>query len=165
MDRNGSPDQCRKVFKVDIMGMFAKLISTFTDSNGTKNKFLLTGTESSDFETDMIVEQGTDGDWTYRKWSSGFYECWGRFTETQIDIDAPWGNGYCVKLGSVDNFPITFRSVPFVNITVQVTNGNGNGAYKNNTSTTNVGTIYIISSASATNVTAVTNVYAVGKWR
>lgn len=37
------------------MGMFAKLISTFTDSNGTKNKFLLTGTESSDFETDMIV--------------------------------------------------------------------------------------------------------------
>ena len=37
------------------MGMFAKLISTFTYSNGTKNKFLLTGTESSGFETDMIV--------------------------------------------------------------------------------------------------------------
>ena len=23
-----------------------------------------------------IVEQGTDGDWTYRKWSNGTAECW-----------------------------------------------------------------------------------------
>lgn len=25
-----------------------------------------------------IVEQGTSGDWTYRKWSDGTAECWGR---------------------------------------------------------------------------------------
>lgn len=27
--------------------------------------------------TDYIVEQGTDGIWTYRKWNSGLLECWG----------------------------------------------------------------------------------------
>lgn len=25
---------------------------------------------------DFVVEQGTQGDWTYRKWNSGFAECW-----------------------------------------------------------------------------------------
>ena len=26
---------------------------------------------------DWIVEQGTSGNWTYRKWNSGIAECWG----------------------------------------------------------------------------------------
>lgn len=29
--------------------------------------------------TDYIVEQGTDGIWTYRKWHSGISECWGKW--------------------------------------------------------------------------------------
>lgn len=29
------------------------------------------------FGADYIVEQGTDGIWTYRKWASGIAECWG----------------------------------------------------------------------------------------
>lgn len=31
---------------------------------------------------DYVVEQGTDGIWTYRKWSSGISECWGVYTAT-----------------------------------------------------------------------------------
>lgn len=31
---------------------------------------------------DYIVEQGTDGIWTYRKWNSGIAECWGEDTGT-----------------------------------------------------------------------------------
>lgn len=27
--------------------------------------------------TDFVVEQGTTGIWTYRKWNSGIAECWG----------------------------------------------------------------------------------------
>ena len=27
---------------------------------------------------DFVVEQGTSGIWTYRKWNSGIAECWGR---------------------------------------------------------------------------------------
>lgn len=29
---------------------------------------------------DHVVEQGTDGIWTYRKWNSGVAECWGKYT-------------------------------------------------------------------------------------
>ena len=32
----------------------------------------------TDEDADYIVEQGTSGIWTYRKWSSGIAECWGR---------------------------------------------------------------------------------------
>jgi hypothetical protein len=32
--------------------------------------------------TDFIVEQGTSGIWTYRKWNSGIAECWGWQTKT-----------------------------------------------------------------------------------
>lgn len=31
---------------------------------------------------DYIVEQGTSGIWTYRKWNSGIAECWGRSAES-----------------------------------------------------------------------------------
>lgn len=31
-------------------------------------------------ERDYIVEQGTSGIWTYRKWDSGIAECWGATT-------------------------------------------------------------------------------------
>lgn len=33
-------------------------------------------------EVDYIVEQGTSGIWTYRKWNSGIAECWGEDTGT-----------------------------------------------------------------------------------
>ena len=29
-----------------------------------------------------IAEQGTDGDWTYRKWSDGTAECWAKVSST-----------------------------------------------------------------------------------
>ena len=64
---------------------------------------------------DYIVDQGTSGIWTYRKWNSGIAECWsymtgttdssGRwhynpslptfFTSAQIIVNATgWSNGY-----------------------------------------------------------------------
>lgn len=32
--------------------------------------------------TPMVVEEGTSGIWTYRKWSNGIAECWGKFTRS-----------------------------------------------------------------------------------
>lgn len=31
---------------------------------------------------DWVVEQGTSGIWTYRKWNSGIAECWGKYSGT-----------------------------------------------------------------------------------
>lgn len=33
-------------------------------------------------KADYIVEQGTSGNWTYRKWNSGIAECWGEYKTT-----------------------------------------------------------------------------------
>ena len=49
-------------------------------------------------KVDYIVEQGTSGGWTYRKWNSGIAECWGTGTIGS--------NSAC----SI-NYPITFTSV------------------------------------------------------
>ena len=53
--------------------------------------------------TDYIVEEGTDGIWTYRKWNSGIAECWGKHKFSNIPATA-WGNIYMASCGSV-NFP------------------------------------------------------------
>ena len=39
---------------------------------------------------DYIVEQGTSGIWTHRKWNSGIAECWGRHSFT-VTAWAQWG--------------------------------------------------------------------------
>jgi hypothetical protein len=37
---------------------------------------------------DYVVEQGTQGDWTYRKWNSGFAECWRNVSVTPGNVNA-----------------------------------------------------------------------------
>jgi hypothetical protein len=61
---------------------------------------------------DYIVEQGTSGIWTYRKWNSGVAECWGIYTMTSACTKA-WGALYysdtlCPRI----NYPFTFKSRP-----------------------------------------------------
>lgn len=44
--------------------------------------------KTDDNVLDWIVEQGTDGIWTYRKWASGIVECWGKEYVTCTTEDA-----------------------------------------------------------------------------
>ena len=44
---------------------------------------------------DYIVEQGTSGIWTYRKWNSGIAECWGqKVWSSKVAITTTWGSIY-----------------------------------------------------------------------
>lgn len=43
---------------------------------------------------DYIVEQGTSGVWTYRKWNSGIAECWGKSEQISRTFNNPLGSGY-----------------------------------------------------------------------
>lgn len=43
--------------------------------------------------SDYVIEQGTSGIWTYRKWNSGVAECWGSNTFL-LAIDQGWGAMY-----------------------------------------------------------------------
>lgn len=45
---------------------------------------------------DFIVAHGRSGIWTYRKWQSGFAECWCTTSNT-IKTDTKWGNVYYSK--------------------------------------------------------------------
>lgn len=59
---------------------------------------------------DFIVEQGTSGNWEYRKWASGKAECWGRFS-VDADVNIPWGSLYIARINEIA-FPITFSATP-----------------------------------------------------
>ena len=44
--------------------------------------------------TRMVIESGTDGIWTYRKWTDGTAECWGRTEATTYTHTTASGYGY-----------------------------------------------------------------------
>jgi hypothetical protein len=58
---------------------------------------------------DYVVEQGTNGIWTYRKWNSGVAECWGNVSTTPTTVN---GNNAVSA-----NLPFTFVGTDYkVNI-------------------------------------------------
>lgn len=67
---------------------------------------------------DYIVEQGTDGIWTYRKWNSGISECWGMYTVNSTSIAS---NGYFALSPSA--YPNIFITEPVVSFSA---GGEGN---------------------------------------
>ena len=55
---------------------------------------------------DYVTQQGKSGNWRYRRWKSGTYECWGRFSQQWA---SPSANG----LGAFKmSYPITFAEYP-----------------------------------------------------
>ena len=58
---------------------------------------------------DYVVDQGTDGDWTYRKWKSGFAECWRNISVTPTTVNG--NNSIEITL------PFTFANTSY-NVTI-----------------------------------------------
>jgi hypothetical protein len=61
------------------------------------------GVHIDEVPLNYIVEEGTDGIWTYRKWSSGVAECWGVHVLENVETKTAWGalyesNGFTVDL-------------------------------------------------------------------
>ena len=71
-------------------------------------KTILDSTNTADY----VVQQGTSGIWTYRKWNSGIAECWGVYTMTSAATKT-WGSlYYSDTLAPRINYPFTFASRP-----------------------------------------------------
>jgi hypothetical protein len=115
------------------------------------------------FVKDFIVEQGTSGIWTYRKWNSGAYECWGS-ERTGGSISSAWGSLYYISF-TPSNYPITFTDypsfhiMPELNTTVSCFVASGGGSTK-----ANMGAIKIISPTAAS-VDITLRYYVIGKWK
>lgn len=64
-------------------------------------------------QVDYVVEQGTSGIWTYRKWNSGIAEFWGEYSKT-------------VSIPASGHVAITPPAFPFT-ITNGIVNATGGG--------------------------------------
>lgn len=73
------------------------------------NNFLGGGTGNL---ADYVVEQGTSGSWTYRKWNSGIAECWCAVDDT-LTYEGVMLGGHIYYTGSYA-YPFNFISAPTV---------------------------------------------------
>lgn len=119
----------------------------------------------ADAKADYIVEQGTDGIWTYRKWNSGIAECWGTYTGT-VSYTSNSGacGGYRATIQSI-SFPFEFISSPSATATH---NGNSTTYYGAvaNVSTWATGlAIALDRGNSQSNVPISVTIFAKGTWK
>ena len=80
---------------------------------------------------DYIVEQGTSGIWTYRKWNSGVAECWGYTASASIACTTQL-SGSSVYYSALQTIPFPsglFNEIPR-NVQLSVWD-NGYGTYGN----------------------------------
>lgn len=62
---------------------------------------------------DFVIEQSTDGIWTYRKWNSGIAECWGTKTIENVQVNQAWGSLYYMEPSQRSYYPNgLFRDAP-----------------------------------------------------
>lgn len=116
--------------------------------------------------SDTVVAQGTSGIWTYRKWSSGIAECWGRTSSATVSISGVWGSLYIVDnaITSV-SLPFTFKAVPITTVTPVKVNANY-WIYTCYVGTTTATPSYGVARGSSnTSVQVSADLYVVGKWK
>ena len=120
-------------------------------------------------KVDYIVEQGTSGIWTYRKWNSGIAECWGTYSWT-ITAWAQWGSIY-ESSSSYASYPSSlFVSAPTLYANnLPLSNGEATLAVEMNqtlASKARTPTLYLVRGTNGTaNVTGYVNIHAIGAWK
>lgn len=130
------------------------------NSNGSYATLTPTSIGTLNSIVDYIVAQGTSGVWRYRKWNSGWAECWANVSHTGASTD--W-------LQLVVTLPFTFVSRNYAQITATGDGGwakdrapydnTGTGAY----SKTQVTITY--RNASSDSIESVFAVYVCGNWK
>lgn len=115
----------------------------------------------------VIVEEGTSGIWTYRKWSNGKAEAFGKIPISSLAVTTALGGWYrsAVVAGSSYSYPFTFSGIPNVNTDYLTSNGTGGMVWL----TTQGGTsyppdFYIIRPTSSSGVTGTVNIQVEGTW-
>lgn len=115
---------------------------------------------------DYIVEQGTSGIWTYRKWNSGIAECWGLTTRTEATTTKA-GNVYQGTANSAAYPSGLFIAEPYCMTSIS----NANQAYltwltygRNGSSTQTV-VWYVASPVSRASVSVSVAIHSVGRWK
>lgn len=112
---------------------------------------------------DGIVEEGTSGMWTYRKYASGRLECFGTKTYTG-NASSQWGSMYVLSC-TAENYPVAFVDYP--NIQREPVLNNAAGCWIASYgagSKTNCGTFALVRPTSMA-VNASVKFFATGHWK
>lgn len=129
------------------------------DSKSTIEQIL---TKLDDID-DYIVDQGTDGVWTYRKWASGIAECWAYFKYENLAMTTVEGYGYYASL-TTENFPsgLFVGNAPKVTVGAELSGALGGFAIR----TTNYAAMsgYFWATKSTTRTTYL-HAHAIGRWK
>jgi hypothetical protein len=118
-------------------------------------------------QTPIIIESGTDGIWTYRKWSDGTAECWGKTDAKTYSFTAQSGTGYYTS--EQQNLPTGLFTSVIVGFADRL---QGTGSTPSNSLmtinvsnlTTAVISYYVQSTYSGSQSLAI-SLYVIGKWK
>ena len=112
-----------------------------------------------------IVEEGTDGIWTYRKWADGKAECWGVHTQSNVDIRKAWGNLYESAGYQVDLPSGLFFDTPIFNISLIADGGVMLQTYSLGSPTRSPSLCAVRPDNLSTITTLNTSIIAYGRWK
>lgn len=139
------------------------------NSNGSTYFRTYNGSWSSWVEQPMIIQSGQSGIWTYRKYSDGTSECFGKIVVSGIAVSSALGTWYrSANLYSETEYayPISFSENPCVDLMFQTTNGNGAFVWAFSSSSSNalyyLPQSYLIRPVTATSVTGNINIIVKG---
>ena len=114
---------------------------------------------------DFVIQQGTSGVWTYRKWKSGIAECWCQYSFTAA-ITTAWGVLYESSAVTLPSFPFTFSQIPQVHISAD-NSSNALFIERGNSSAwatvSSPGKMYAVRPKSTESTTYKVGIYVIGK--
>lgn len=107
--------------QLQAMELFYPVGSYFETSDSTFDPNVEWGGTwtSESYSNDIIIEEGINGIWTYRKWSSGFAQCWGTYVNNSVVVNAAWGTMYEGLIGNITYPSNLFIDLPNVFTTFQ----------------------------------------------
>lgn len=120
---------------------------------------------ASAYAVDYVIDQGTTGAWTYRKWESGKIEIHGHYSQGSTNCDRAYGSVYISQMLAVALPSIDF-TIKAVSINVDLLGGIGGVCIANNNDYSGSGINYFIWHAtSRSNFSPVLDVYITGTWK
>lgn len=112
---------------------------------------------------DFVIEEGTSGIWTYRKWASGIAECWGVDARTR-NLSSGYGSSFYTT-GSVTLPTNFFKSIINVQISRAGADSGAGVVYvsTNNVSTSEIG--FFIGNAISFSGNIAISITVRGRWK